>query len=516
MRRDSLRRASLATLSLLGFAHALPTELIDARAINSPPCGQLGDYMSPTPESWKNAGTGQWLDNWWAMNSPNFTNTTGIDPTLTTRRQGFASMLGRQFLGSPDWTCMDSGDAGNCILPASCGDFDTLNLSPAADIEPAYYVLSSTKNLHGYFMGLKASMTNAGIFAALSQANWANTFYMEKPAENNLLIRELLNAVVTIVGVAACFAAMGGLFAAVVAAGVGALFAGAAGAAYPFIIPAFVDDTYQQAGKMSAALSQLFMTTMTAFIHGNDELMAGRPLGDSGDIRGYLQDGNFVNFGGVNQTATMQLMSDMLTAKAINTLWRQQKIFILGGGPCDDSGGLGPGPQDGKLCRDGKAWYLFFWHEGKSISLTKSHWGYVEMPPGASQFGQVPYQNFNIQKVISSSLDAYNNAGLTYSSKNGYDRALSAIKEGWANPGAAGVGWEGIFTIPVCDIGHAVDPGYVVVKKQEILQEYGQGKVPQWCGDPIPNICSRSVDQYNAFIFAANMANFESPTAYCY
>lgn len=39
-------------------------------------------------------------------------------------------------------------------------------------------------------------------------------------------------------------------------------------------------------------------------------------------------------------------------------------------------------------------------------------------------------------------------------------------------PGSEGAAWEGIFTVPMCDVGAAVDADYQL--KEYILQPYGQ------------------------------------------
>lgn len=140
---------------------------------------------------------------------------------------------------------------------------------------------------------------------------------------------------------------------------------------------------------------------MKELIGGNDQLMAGNKFGDHGDIRQFIKNGTFVNFTGVNETLAIDWMNTMLMAKAVNSLWRKQKVFIIGGGPCDekpghDKGTLGEGPKDGRLCRDGKAWYLYFWKERSGIVLNAEQWGWVEKPPGAENFGKDIYKGISI------------------------------------------------------------------------------------------------------------------------
>ena len=87
----------------------------------------------------------------------------------------------------------------------------------------------------------------------------------------------------------------------------------------------------------------------------------------------------------------------MFMTTTINYLYKQQKIFIVGGGPCNDTGGIGTGPQESKYCRDGKAWYLFFWKEYGGFNLGKKEWGDVESPPGVDQLSTGDYGNLTVQ-----------------------------------------------------------------------------------------------------------------------
>lgn len=43
------------------------------------------------------------------------------------------------------------------------------------------------------------------------------------------------------------------------------------------------------------------------------------------------------------------------------------------------------------FCRDGKAWYLYYWQENDVTSTTMHQWGRAASPPGADQLGQNEY-----------------------------------------------------------------------------------------------------------------------------
>lgn len=251
---------------------------------------------------------------------------------------------------------------------------------------------------------------------------------------------------------------------------------------------------------------------MQVFLQANAALMAGKTWGNTGDLSKFVQRGQWVDYPGMNESSVLTSWNNLLTGAAINQLYRLQKVFIVGGGPCDDSGGIGTGPQEAKFCRDGKAWYLYYWKEKKSsIVFGKAQWGHVDAPPGASEFGKGAYQDINPQVIINSSINAFFAAGgNNYTSTFAVDRAQSALDEGWADPLSAGLHWEGIFTIPVCDVSGVI-PQQKWRKKNDIQQPYGKYKMLQFCGP----VCGQSQNETDSFIQSANMRDFGSITHYC-
>lgn len=235
--------------------------------------------------------------------------------------------------------------------------------------------------------------------------------------------------------------------------------------------------------------------------------MAGNQYNDR-DIRSYLDGGAFLNYPGVDKNAVTDAMTSMMVGTSVNQLYRTQKIFVMGGGACGDGEGIGSGPQEASICRDGKAWYLYYWQENDVVSTTSHQWGWVATPPGADQLGQGAWSGVTVEDIINSSLDAYNVARYDYNSDTAAQRAEDAISNAWANPGAQGASWEGIFTIPVCDVSSAIGSDFY--KKEYILQPYGHEKRPVWCGA----ICGDPQTTVD-FINAANLGGFQSPKHLC-
>ena len=144
----------------------------------------------------------------------------------------------------------------------------------------------------------------------------------------------------------------------------------------------------------------MVVDSMKAFTAANNALMHGEKYLGTGDIRSYLKGGLFNNFLGVDKNAVIDKMNAFLTGQAINQLYRVQKIFIMGGGACGDNQGIGGGPKDYAICRDGKAWYLYYWQEDNVISLTSHQWGWVATPPGADKLGQGDYANVKVSVCL--------------------------------------------------------------------------------------------------------------------
>jgi hypothetical protein len=268
------------------------------------------------------------------------------------------------------------------------------------------------------------------------------------------------------------------------------------------------DDTFQKSADLGGVLGEIVLESLKTFTAANNQLMSGQSYNDV-DIRTYLSGGAFLAFDGVDKNAVSDAMTNMLIGTAINQLYRTQKIFIMGGGACGDNQGIGSGPEQASICRDGKAWYLYYWQENDVISTTSHQWGWVASPPGADQLGQGAYSGVSVQDIIESSLDAYNVAGYNYDADTRAARAEDAIANAWASPGSKGAAWEGIFTVPVCDVGSAVDADYEY--KQYILQPYGHDSRPIWCGP----VCKGDLQTTKDFIHAANMDGFKSPKQMC-
>jgi hypothetical protein len=89
---------------------------------------------------------------------------------------------------------------------------------------------------------------------------------------------------------------------------------------------------------------------MEGFTSANNLLMQGQNYDNTGDLRSYFAGGAFVDFPGVDKNAVINAMNTFLIGNLINNLWKDQKLFILGGGVCGDGQGIGSGPQEATVC----------------------------------------------------------------------------------------------------------------------------------------------------------------------
>lgn len=270
------------------------------------------------------------------------------------------------------------------------------------------------------------------------------------------------------------------------------------------------DDTFKKSSDLGLILGKMLTSAVESFTSANNILMHGQNYQNTGDIRDYFRGGAFVDYPGVDKNAVVNQMNGFLIGQAINQLYRQQKIFIMGGGACGDNQGIGQGPQEACVCRNGKAWYLYYWSVPDTVGWTVYELGGVIAPPGADKLGTGDWAAVTIQDIINSSLDAYIVAGYNYNNVTANQRAESAITQQWANPAAQGPAWEGIFTIPVCNISATLNPD-VTWAGQYVLQPYGSQNKPVWCGP----VCDGDIEKMRAFIHAANMDGFEGPTHWC-
>ncbi|KAL8827105.1 MAG: hypothetical protein Q9191_003388 [Dirinaria sp. TL-2023a] len=461
-------------------------------------------FFDQTPQDWVDHRTDEWLDDWFKTH----------DSDIKANHAGFAGAFGRWALEDPDWSCLDDGSDSNCDF-SPCHDICVNGTED--DVRHAYYVLESVRRLHDYHTVVAEAFSVSVDYAALNLATWVQAFYKDQEVVPVPVEKEVFNALSTVLGIVAGVAALGGPQIAATAGVANAVFAGVTNAVTP-LFGQHLDDTPKKVAEIGKILGDISVEAAQALSDTNNKLMKGESL-KSGDIRSYLAGGSFVSFEGINKSALIDKLNRQIYALTVNAIWRAQPVFILGGGACGDNQGIGSGPREASLCRNDRAWYLYYWKETHSLnhSIRKifgfptGHGGHVEAPPGLDTFGNS--SSITVSDAIRSSLETYDAFNYDYTPETRTSRALAVIEDISKDPSAQGPVWEGMFTIPVCDISNAVfrDARH----RKSTLVPYGHKKAPTWCAgdesqwDNSWELCSGSSDQFFAFLEAAHLHGME-------
>ena len=225
---------------------------------------------------------------------------------------------------------------------------------------------------------------------------------------------------------------------------------------------------------------------------------------------GYLESGGFVSFKGVDKTAVTNEMRGLLLGAAINQLYGSDKIGIVGGIPCGQDLGIGLGPKEYEVCHEDTAWWIYRWATVQKLG--KEDGDGVAAPHGMDQLGKGDYTSVSAKDVILSALASSKAAGLDYAKdkqNKAFERVAQAVKDGKTD--LFGPSWEGIFNIPVCDIGMVPYVGDFP-DKGRVLTPYGPDEEPKWCAA----VCNIDQGETDKFLKAANMENFDdNPKDHC-
>ncbi|GFF56517.1 hypothetical protein IFM51744_08926 [Aspergillus udagawae] len=185
---------------------------------------------------------------------------------------------------------------------------------------------------------------------------------------------------------------------------------------------------------LSAAV--LVLSTSNGLSTLNDQLMHESNFDNTGDIRIYLKDGYWVNFPGLNKVDATRSMQTMLQTMAINWVYRQQPVFIMGGGDCSADPNAPPVVAGDDVpfvwCdADNKAWLLYAWQPNQN------QWD----PHGPEKFGTATWP-WGSDRLGAPSL---------MKQKVFTHKMLSLLANG-TDPAKDGAAMEGLWTIPVCDL----------------------------------------------------------------
>ncbi|KAJ5436695.1 hypothetical protein N7445_007580 [Penicillium cf. griseofulvum] len=474
----------------------------------------VAQYLTPEPtiENWNKAGTDTWLDKWWTEHAD----------SRTTHVHGFAGAFGDYAVSKPNWSCQDNGNTDTCSVDA-CNN-DKLN-ALGDDMEQAFYLMQALNNLHGFFIGLEQAFGTATDGITLDTDAIVNNFWHDENNWNALALKEILNMLSLLVGLfviglsAPAFAAVIGTVVPTLAAAGSTMFAGGVSGVMLSISPKdSIPATQSDLGHLMAGMVPKIADSFTT---SNNELMLGHGFGN-GDIRNILKDGAWLDYKGLDKVAARKVFTAMLESVMINSLWRSQRVFIIGGGACGDGQDVGRGTNEGDnvFCdNENRAWYLYYWQRDP-MAMGKYD-GWISRPWGSDRMGESPiikadggnekekvWPELNPTDVIKSSLKSFRAAGYNYDASTLSSRIGEIFASG-ANTYTEGLSMEGLWTIPVCDISKTVNnPDYIWSMKRDILHPYGYNELPHWCGP----ICGMDKNTTIEFYKAANFKDdFAAP-----
>ncbi|KAF9889724.1 hypothetical protein FE257_007030 [Aspergillus nanangensis] len=486
-----------------------------------PPGNSTGcvDLTSLVAGDWQAADTSAWLDNWWKTNEQ------------AIAQNGFISTFGSLILNDPTWTCTLNG---TCTVPcvpmqkasASLGALRArANVPPnnnggssssnnPGDSQAGGNVAASLSNLQAQFDILYGILDSAGTQTSLDIDSIVQNFWKDPAGDSQMELMQGLRAFAMIVGIAASFATGG----AAIPAAAGSAILGGSITLGLGSMPGAGEPKWVKSGDVGHEIAQF----ISASEHGLQDLYNmiadGKPIGDSNvDLRTVLSDGSYLSS---HRADITENMTSAMKSTVINYLWRQGRIFILGGASCGENQGIGnTGSHEGYemiwWCDDeNKAWYLYQFSDDAAANEKHPR---VDRPWGADRMGENSYLSthggespfwpeLNPWNIVISSVKSYKVAGLNYTNDLWHTRVDDMFRAG-SNPWFESNAMEGLWTIPVCNIAQTVDSDFK--GKEHILKPYGWDSLPMWCGA----ICDNDEDATNAFFKAANFNLGKNPFA---
>ncbi|KAI5864890.1 hypothetical protein GGS23DRAFT_619597 [Durotheca rogersii] len=443
-------------------------------------CG-FSTWDSTNVTNWFEADTDGWFNKWWHKYLGG--NGGGLSQVIVNGwPNDFVNLFGRMYLnGSENYHCQKPNDV--CFGDVFCGDIACSGnwgeeCKDHDKQRPVYLVMQSVQGFQDYFRDLiqaldESQMNLNGMTAYLSE-----NFFPPINKRFEEFIRELTIALGTVVSIGAGFSKLTTWVKATdlrkESAGAFGNLVNGIGAEYREVVKLPADQKFSDFAELGAVMTNIFEQTRTMLNNMQENIAIGN-YWHGKRFLDYAKGGAFLRGPGPEFSSTpresqlstlRRYLQKQFNARAINYIWRQQKIFITYttdvDGSCEQDR---QGPQDMKYCRDGDpgVYYLYFWHErsvgaGLTVGLNTFATGKMDHPVGWDKLaaGWVePGYRLALRDVFEASVAAYRAHGFAYDGENAIKRAsAAAAAQGSApRPWERGTAWEGTFTIPVCDTG---------------------------------------------------------------
>ena len=97
------------------------------------------------------------------------------------------------------------------------------------------------------------------------------------------------------------------------------------------------DGSFKSGAEIGEILGRLALDTQELLTIANNDIMDGNGTNTNNlgsTVSDYFHEGKILNYQGVDKVEVEGRLTGLLQSKAINSRWKEQSVFIMGGGPC--------------------------------------------------------------------------------------------------------------------------------------------------------------------------------------
>ncbi|KAH6680644.1 hypothetical protein B0J14DRAFT_579054 [Halenospora varia] len=242
----------------------------------------------------------------------------------------------------------------------------------------------------------------------------------------------------------------------------------------------YYDATLEQLGKYLVRSSKDSRATLEAW---SQALFTGNLDGSGKSILSYMAGGKFTTANGISQSAMSNFYSTLQLAKLINEQWKKNtKTFVICANsttsPCQESSRFS---ENGRIC-----------------CLYRINDDAIYQVPEAIAKLQDPLYNIQPQDIVASSLHSYIVGKFAYDESTINQRVQNSLSSKPEDQFfSQGVKFQGVWTLPVCDVGTHGD----------WVENTAQMKLPCCCGI--------NCDETTNFMKAARLSGMKSVNDKC-
>ena len=98
------------------------------------------------------------------------------------------------------------------------------------------------------------------------------------------------------------------------------------------------DESYESGAIIGEVLGRLAAETQKLLTIANNDIMDGNGTNTNNlydTASDYFRDGKILQYEGVDKITFGKKLTGLFLGKAINSRWTQQRVFVMGGGPCE-------------------------------------------------------------------------------------------------------------------------------------------------------------------------------------